>query len=88
MSGDENALKAFGTYQPVNAYTLPLSIPNGAVLVHNHLQHEKDTPSGMRGFRAWFQKSTDGLVVCECGWSGLEHYRVDRLGLAKPQGKK
>src|SRR5262245_19934666 len=56
--------------------TLPTAIPTGYVLVHNHIRHRVNTPSGIRGFRAWFQKPSDRLEQCDCGWSGLPHYRV------------
>jgi hypothetical protein len=46
------------------------------VLVHNHIQHSKNTPNGVNGFRAWTQlPAPEKLVRCDCGWSGLPHYR-------------
>jgi hypothetical protein len=59
--------------------TIPSCIPAGAVLVHNHIRHSKNTPSGENGFRAWYQESTDGLVGCRCGWARIAHYRVANL---------
>ena len=54
---------------------IPNEIPAGQVLMHNDIRHEKTTPAGDRGFRAWFAaKPLDGFVPCPCGWSGLKHY--------------
>ena len=60
----------------VRRLTVPKAVPPGKVLVHNQVQHEKDTPCGWNGFRAWTQTSRAGLVLCSCGWAGLKHYRV------------
>ncbi len=46
----------------------------GRVLVHNHIRPAE--PLGLHGFRAWTQEPDDTLILCDCGWSGLEHYRV------------
>ena len=54
-------------------------IPAGHVLVHNNVWHTTRTPHGIRGFRGWFQKLSDKLEPCECGWAGLPHYRVAGL---------
>lgn len=48
----------------------------GMVVVHNHIRHTADMPLGLNGFRAWQQARTDRLVECDCGWWGIEHYRV------------
>jgi hypothetical protein len=55
--------------------TLP---PEGGVIVHNHVQHEPLTVPGMVGFQAWTQSIDDEPLIefCDCGWSGLPHYRV------------
>jgi prophage regulatory protein len=59
---------------------LPRSIPPGRVLVHNSVGHAVTTASGVNGFRAWTEPEPAGpeRVKCECGWSGLLHYRVKR----------
>jgi len=67
-------------YIPVPTLTVPRKIPAGQILVHNHMTHEENTPSGKGGFRGWFQTrlpSRAKLVSCDCGWSGLPHYRTD-----------
>jgi hypothetical protein len=66
-------------YYPVPTGTVPQKIPKGRVLVHNNIAHDENTPSGERGFRGWFERlpSRSNLVQCECGWSGLLHYRMD-----------
>jgi len=60
---------------------VPKSVPEGQVLVHNHVTHEPNTPIGLNGFRAWLQPMTDDppLVQCDCGWGARAgvHYRVD-----------
>jgi hypothetical protein len=56
-------------------------LPNGIVLVHNHVVPQKKL--GWNGFRAWTQQRTDELISCKCDWAGvdlrkLQHYRVRR----------
>ena len=68
---------------------LPRSVPEGRVLVHNHVRHEPDTPTGVNGFRAWtvpVDWQAVPLVECDCGWAPLAgaHYRVDR---ERPHGQ-
>jgi hypothetical protein len=75
--------KGFESQRYVRDFTIPKSIPAGRVLVHNHIRHAVDTPSGINGFRAWTQKPSDQLGRCNCGWSGLPHYRVRRMTHAK-----
>jgi hypothetical protein len=31
-------------------------LPNGRMLVHNHIAHTKDMPASLQGFRFWTQK--------------------------------
>jgi hypothetical protein len=73
----KSAIRYCGTGLP----TKPISA--GEFLVHNHV-----TPTnklGMRGFRAWVQKSRSGLVRCHCDFGQCEnaelhkHYRVRAL---------
>ena len=67
--------------------TVPPGIPTGYVLVHNHVAHKRNTPSGTREFRGWFQDEVKGskqippdkLERCDCGWAGLPHFRVIRM---------
>lgn len=37
----------------VNDNTVPKSVSVGRVLMHNHVRHSLDMPSGLNGFRAW-----------------------------------
>jgi hypothetical protein len=57
---------------------LPRKVPDGKVLVHNHVQPAERI--GLNGFRIWTQIMTDDpkLVACDCGWApelGI-HYRA------------
>lgn len=67
---------------------IPKKIPVGKVLCHNNVKHDKDTRSGVHGFRAWFEKAPPkGFKPCKCGWSGLPHYGpVTTSGLKSLQG--
>jgi hypothetical protein len=56
---------------------VPRSIPVGKVLMHNHVRHTADMPTGVNGFRAWISDAPPkNFVRCRCGWSGLPHYRM------------
>jgi hypothetical protein len=60
----------------VSSGTVPKTIGRGQVLMHNHIKHDKHTLCGVNGFRAWTDSSPpEHFVLCECGWSGLPHYR-------------
>jgi len=64
----------------VRGFTVPKKIPTGRVLVHNQVKHKETTPNGACGFRVWTQLlDAEGLTACDCGWSGLPHYRVRRV---------
>ena len=58
---------------------MPRSVPKGRVLVHNHIPAKdegKDRKPGESNFRAWTEKPSRRLLVrCDCGWSGLPHFR-------------
>jgi hypothetical protein len=55
--------------------TVPQSIGKGRALMHNHIRHSLDMPSGENGFRAWTDDRPPlGFKWCGCGWSGLPHY--------------
>ena len=55
--------------------TVPQSIGKGRALMHNHIRHSLDMPSGENGFRAWTDDRPPlGFKRCGCGWSGLPHY--------------
>lgn len=60
--------------------TMPRKIPAGMVLIHNQVRSKRDDGTDRvaaeEGFRAWFDEPSDRLELCECGWSGLEHYRL------------
>jgi hypothetical protein len=60
----------------VRGGTLPRKIKSGYVLCHNHVMHTLAMPSGVNGFRAWFNPDgpPTGFIECPCGWSGLLHY--------------
>ena len=65
----------------LRGFIVPKKIPVGRVLAHNHVRHEKTTPNGVSGFRAWTQlPDAEELQACDCGWSGLPHHRVHRRG--------
>jgi hypothetical protein len=66
----------FHDVEYVRGLTIPKTIPEGRVLVHNHIRHSVRTRCGIRGFRAWTQPLSERLEQCDCGWSGLPHYRV------------
>jgi hypothetical protein len=55
---------------------IPAPVPEGQVLVHNHVRPAKR--QGARGFRFWLSTPDEGLEVCNCGWSPSlpKHYRV------------
>ena len=61
---------------------IPRTLPkDGKVIVHNrvHAQWEDQFP-GCDGFRAWTepkQNLSKTAKPCDCGWSGLSHYRTD-----------
>jgi hypothetical protein len=59
---------------------IPRSVPKGRALVHNHIPAKDDKGKylkpGESNFRAWTEKPNQKLLVrCDCGWSGLPHYR-------------
>ena len=63
---------------------VPSRLPKAGVLVHNwvHAQWEDQRP-GRNGFRVWTEpKPKTGRPLCQCGWSGLPHYRTTGLGIA------
>ena len=59
---------------------MPRSVPKGRALVHSPgvsaKDEGKDRKPGESNFRAWTEKPSRRLLVrCDCGWSGLPHYR-------------
>jgi hypothetical protein len=60
----------------IYVHHVPESIPEGKVLVHNHIAHKPTTEPGTNGFRAWLQApEPNHLRRCYCGWAAkLEHY--------------
>ncbi len=70
----------------VRSGTVPMKVPFGRILIHNHIDHTPDTACGDNGFRAWTDdedKAEDyapPLVECDCGWAYLLHYRVKGPG--------
>jgi hypothetical protein len=84
--GEEETKKVLGWPKPreiayIHSTVLPRKIKPGLILVHNHARHGLKTKVGVNGFRAWWElanKLSDTLEECDCGWSGLVHYRVKR----------
>jgi hypothetical protein len=69
--------------------TVPGELPPGEVLVHNHVRARRTL--GLNGFRAWTEKPSNRLEVCNCKWAGvdlhgLKHYRVKRAADADENG--
>jgi hypothetical protein len=64
---------------------LPKEIPQGQVLVHNHVRPVKQI--GLNGFRCWLQKIDPTLVKCDCGWAPkfAEHFkvRIEQIWMSK-----
>jgi hypothetical protein len=60
-------------------FDVPLKLPEeGLAIVHSHDRHDAHTLPGAQGFRAWIQSPDEEPLIesCDCGWSGLAHYRV------------
>jgi hypothetical protein len=60
-------------------FDVPITLPpEGLVIVHSHDRHDAHTVPTAHGFRAWMQSPDDEPLIeaCECGWSGVPHYRV------------
>ena len=75
----KQTMKSYRRY--VCSGIVPTTIGKGRVLMHNHIKHDKHTPCGVNGFRAWTDSSPpEHFVLCECGWSGLPHYRRREVG--------
>jgi len=77
-------------FKVVEDWALPAAIPPGYVLAHNHVRRAVDMPHARNGFRCWIWRKDDlprGWKRCECGWSGLPHYRAtwDKRNEAKLQ---
>lgn len=71
----------------LRAGQMPTGIPSGYVLVHNHVKHSTGTKCGVNSFRAWMQlrsREPERLESCDCGWSGLPHYRIKPELLFQP----
>jgi hypothetical protein len=82
-------------------WKLPRKLPkDGSVIVHNRVHAEwEDQEPGDNGFRVWTtrlpkRRSKTKLTPkpCDCGWSGLPHYRTDppirKGGYGKPPSVK
>ena len=67
---------------------VPRQLPKGGrVLVHNYVHAEwQDQKPGVNGFRCWTARIGRHLNMepCDCGWSGLPHYRIPREGYENP----
>jgi hypothetical protein len=54
---------------------VPKSVGKGRVLMHNHVIHGPNWPTGVNEFRAWTDdKPPEAFAPCPCGWAGLSHY--------------
>ena len=82
-SGSGDAMSRNTIY--VDVGTVPYSVPEGRVLMHNQVLHDADTPSGTNGFRGWTDlKPLPGFVRCHCGWAyGLPHYARSDVAVAR-----
>jgi len=61
---------------------VPVAVPAGEVLVHNHVTPNAGIVGqrlGARGFRAWLAVRSTGCVKCDCGFAKhiKVHYRPD-----------
>jgi hypothetical protein len=85
-------IKQRNTSRYVRGFTVPKNIPQGRVLMHNHVIHGQYWPCGINGFRAWTDiKPTPGFVLCPCGYADLKHYALEPFVAAyrkDPQGYK
>ena len=67
---------------------VPQQLPKGGwVLVHNCVHAEwQDQKPGVNGFRCWTTRTGrhSNMEPCDCGWSGLPHYRIPREGYETP----
>jgi hypothetical protein len=69
------AMRYFKTEEERNG--LPIEIPVGRILAHNHVKHTVDMPDGENGFRCWTWPESqvpEHFMRCPCGWAGLPHY--------------
>jgi hypothetical protein len=59
---------------------VPQQLPKGGrVLVHNCVHAEwEDQKPGVNGFHCWTTRTGrhSNMEPCDCGWSGLPHYRI------------
>jgi hypothetical protein len=56
-------------------------IPDGWLLVHNHVKATPNARSGVRGWRVWLARpAAVKCIACDCGWESHlgAHYRIDR----------
>ena len=80
------AIRDFVTMPRQSQYLskLPDVVPDGVVLVHNHVRPTRRL--GSRGFRAWLSAPDPRLEVCGCGWARElgRHFRVASLDYQGP----
>ena len=53
-------------------------LPEGRVLVHNHIAHTKDMPAGVHGFRFWTQKAEPNRMQSMKSASAIRSGRAKR----------
>ena len=67
-------------------WTVPRKLPkDGTFIVHNRVRARGvDPPLRIDGFRAWIATKEElahlPVKLCDCGWSGLPHYRCGLWG--------
>ena len=79
MSDDKVRVGLLADLRIYSLKRIPTSIAKGRILVHSNTRHGRNN----RPVMAWTQRKvtlvSTRLVLCDCGWSGLTHYRmVDR----------
>lgn len=75
----DGALDHYHAGYPPSRSRIPVELPPGHVLVHNHVRPAQR--QGTRGFRFWLQAPDAHLERCACGWAQhlAAHYRVRRV---------
>jgi hypothetical protein len=59
---------------------VPRNIPEGRVLAHDTVQHDREWASGRNGFRWWTwpkENKPRHFLRCQCGWVDLPHYAIE-----------
>lgn len=69
----KKAKKRNAAIKPMLQYLMriPKVLPKGKILVHNRVTAQPHI--GKNGFRAWLADDATGMVVCDCGFGGIEN---------------